>query len=401
MKGNFGLLFISVLLMIILTGCDPCTEQMTKDYYPVPLEPIDMIIVDDVRPEFRWNYTSCIPEQYEIQLFLEVTNGGNVDTGLGGLTGSVDLTVGAHYSWNVSAKAEGADPGYRSNRGDFVVGPACESTSLIAPDPVWPDGRIEYLYFFVWDYSDPTCTPEGYAFQMSSNPEFTDLIINTREADPIKGHYAGNMVEKCDTYYWRVAAIDGPSDSPWSEITSFYVDKYGDCLPQVAVSDDVIELAPFCGDGEVNGDEQCDGDDLTMCLSTQVCKDCQCIYQISEVEFCEYRPLQNTNCRTSDFKESDLLRSITTEDAVALLALNPEYTHGLFKLADGSQCWIWLGLMEGEENPFGNCPVEIIDPPEAPPASACDKDLDERQCIAAGGEWKEGLAAPYCACPEG
>jgi hypothetical protein len=57
-------------------------------------------------------------------------------------------------------------------------------------------------------------------------------------------------------------------------------------------------------------------------------------------------------------------------------------------------------LMDGEENPFGNCPVEIVDPPEAPRESACNKDLDERECIAAGGEWKEGMAAPYCACPE-
>jgi hypothetical protein len=282
-----------------------------------------------------------------------------------------------------------------------MVGPACEYPDLLVPDPVWPVGRIEWLHWFVWEYSDPTCIPEGYAFQMSRNPEFTDLMINVREANPIMGYDAGNIAEKCETYYWRVAAIDGASDSPWSEVQSFYRDKYDDCGPTLmAVDAGIPELAPFCGDGIVNGDEQCDGEDMTMCLSTQVCKNCQCIFEMEAEEICEYRPLQNTNCRASDFKESDLMRSMTEEDEVSLLALNPEYTHGLFELADGSQCWIWLGLMDGEENPFGNCPVEIINPPEPVPESTCNMNLDEKSCVAAGGKWGDGMAAPYCVCPE-
>jgi len=382
---------------------------MTKDYYPNPLEPIDLTVVDDLRPEFKWDYAGCIPEQYDIQLFSRATNGGNVDTGLGGLTGSsdknwtpsADLTVGTHYVWRVAAKAEAADPGYPSYYGQFVVGPACEYPELLTPDPVWPVGRIEYLSWFVWEYADPTCTPEGYAFQLSSNPEFTDLIINIREVNPIKGYNTGNIVDKCDTYYWRVAAIDGANDSAWSEVKSFYVDKYNECSPiAVAVDSNIPELAPFCGDGEVNGDEQCDGGDMTMCLSTQVCKNCQCIFEISESDFCEYEPLQNSNCRASDYPEADLIETRMEGDSADLIALNPEYTHGLFEFEDGKQCWIWLSLMDGPENPFGTCNVEIIDPPEAPRDDTCNADLDQRECIAAGGKWTEGMAAPYCTCPE-
>jgi hypothetical protein len=449
MKRNDLLLLLFGFLVFVLTGCSPCTEQMTKDYIPVPLEPIDLTVTDDLRPELKWDYTGCIPEQYEIKLFSRATNGSEVDTGLGGLTGSadkhwtpaVDLALGTLYIWRVAAKAEGADPGFLSSRSHFVVGPACEYPELLTPDPVWPVGRIEYLFWFVWEYADPTCTPEGYAFQLSRNPEFTDLMINVREANPIKGYYAGNIAEICTTYYWRVAAIDGANDSPWSEVKSFKRDKYNTCGPFVAVDDSNIpELAPVCGDGIVNGDEQCDGDNLTMCLSSQQCINCKCITVIeqcgngiiddgeqcdgndltmclegqvcenckcityveaeSENRLCVYEALQNSNCRTSDYPESELVEILMEGDSADLIALNPEYTHGLFEFEDGQQCWLWLGLMDGEENPFGNCPVEIVDPPEAPRESACNKDLDERECIAAGGEWVEGRTASYCACPE-
>jgi hypothetical protein len=453
MKLDELLLLLLVFLAITLTGCSPCTEQQTIDFKPVPLEPIDMIIVDDLRPELKWDFTGCIPEQYEIYLFTKPTNAYQVDTGLGGLTGStdkswtpsVDLNIGTHYMWQVAAKAEGAEPGLHPSFGEFVVGPACEYPELLTPDPVWPVGRIEFISWFVWEYADPTCTPEGYAFQLSRNPEFTDLVINTREANPIKGWYdsttlwnAGIKDDICTQYYWRVAAIDGPTDSPWSEVSSYYIDKYGVCLPQIVDAGDIPELAPICGDGIVNGDEQCDGDNLTMCLSGQqcinckcttvieqcgngiidegeqcdgdnltmclsgqVCENCQCITHIEAgPEFCIYKALQNSNCRESDYPESRLVETMMEGDSADLIALNPEYTHGLFEFADGKQCWLWLGLLDGEENPFGNCPVEIVDPPEAPRESACNKDLDERECIAAGGEWKEGMAAPYCACPE-
>jgi len=447
MKRNEQLLLLVGFLVIVLTGCSPCTEQMTKEYIPELVEPIDLVVVDNLRPEFKWDYVGCIPEQYEISLFSKVTNEAQVDTGLGGLTGSsdrnwtppVDLTLGTHYIWKVAAKAEGADPGYTSYVAQFMVGPACEYQELLTPDPVWPVGRIEYLSWFVWEYADPTCTPEGYAFQLSRNPEFTDLMINVREANPIKGYKSGNIVDQCDTYYWRVAAIAGANDSPWSEVLSFKVDKYNTCGPFALAEDsNVPELAPVCGDGIVSGDEQCDGDNLTMCLSSQqcincqcttvieqcgngiiddgeqcdgdnltmclsgqVCENCQCItYVEAESDFCIYKALQNSNCRESDYPESRLVETMMEGDSADLLALNPEYTHGLFEFADGQQCWLWLGLMDGPENPFGTCNVEIIDPPEAPRESACSADLDERSCIAAGGEWAAGMAAPYCACPE-
>ncbi len=173
------------------------------------------------------------------------------------------------------------------------------------------------------------------------------------------------------------------------------------CLSgQVCENCKCITYLDLCGNGVVDDGEQCDGDDLSMCLSGQVCENCKCITHIeAEPEICVYEALQNTNCRLSDYPESELVETLTEGDYADLIALNPEYTHGLFELENGEQCWIWLGLMSGDENPFGNCPVEIVDPPEAPREGACTRDMDQRTCIAAGGEWIVG-AAPHCVCPE-
>ncbi len=174
------------------------------------------------------------------------------------------------------------------------------------------------------------------------------------------------------------------------------------CLSgQVCDNCKCITMMGMCGNGVVEEGEQCDGDDLSMCLSGQVCENCKCITHVdAEPEICVYEALQNNNCRASDYPESELVETLMEGDSADLIALNPEYTHGLFDLENGKQCWVWLGLMAGDENPFGNCPVKIIDPPEALRESACNADLVERECIAAGGEWVEGMAAPYCACPE-
>ncbi|NIS83299.1 MAG: CSLREA domain-containing protein [Anaerolineales bacterium] len=173
------------------------------------------------------------------------------------------------------------------------------------------------------------------------------------------------------------------------------------CLSgQVCQNCRCITVVETCGDGIVDEWEQCDGDDLSYCLSGQVCENCRCITHVEvEIERCIYQAAVNANCRRSDYAESDQVEILMQGEEAALVALNPEYTHGLFEFEGRKQCWIWLGLLDGPENPFGTCDVEIIDPPEAPREPACQQDLDEESCIAAGGEWIVGVA-PSCKCPE-
>jgi hypothetical protein len=110
---------------------------------------------------------------------------------------------------------------------------------------------------------------------------------------------------------------------------------------------------------------------------------------------CVYTAIQNANCRSSDYSESEQINILMQGESTELLALNPEYTHGQFEL-DQELCWIWLGLLDGPENPFGTCNVPIIDP-----APACTPELDEEACILAGGQMSETrTTGPYCVCPE-
>jgi len=116
---------------------------------------------------------------------------------------------------------------------------------------------------------------------------------------------------------------------------------------------------------------------------------------------CLYTAIRNSNCRASDYPESLQIDILMQGESAELLALNPEFTHGKFEL-DHGQCWIWLGLLDGPENPYGTCGVPVVDPP--PPTEtplACTPDLDEQACILAGGQMSDTqTTAPYCVCPE-
>jgi CSLREA domain-containing protein len=118
---------------------------------------------------------------------------------------------------------------------------------------------------------------------------------------------------------------------------------------------------------------------------------------------CFYQAAMNAYCRVSDYKESTEIALLLEGDEVELLALNPEFTHGQFLVESGRECWIWLGLLTGPENPYGTCDVPIIDPQpppedEAPP---CREDMGEVECLASGGTWQEGATRkPSCICPD-
>jgi hypothetical protein len=118
---------------------------------------------------------------------------------------------------------------------------------------------------------------------------------------------------------------------------------------------------------------------------------------------CFYQAAMNAYCRASDYKESAEIALLLEGDQAKLIALNPEFTHGQFLLESGKECWMWLGLLTGPENPYGTCDVPVIDPQpppedEGPP---CSEDMDEEACLESGGKWQEGVTRkPYCVCPE-
>lgn len=118
---------------------------------------------------------------------------------------------------------------------------------------------------------------------------------------------------------------------------------------------------------------------------------------------CFFEAAKNSNCRMSDYQESKLIHILLQGDMVELVGLNPELTHGRFLMEDERQCWVWLGLMEGPENPVETCDVPVTDPPPKPepPTLECKPDLSQDECEQSGGTWYEAMSAePVCRCPE-
>jgi hypothetical protein len=119
---------------------------------------------------------------------------------------------------------------------------------------------------------------------------------------------------------------------------------------------------------------------------------------------CVYEALQNSNCRASDYSEALQISILMQGETAELLALNPEFSHGQFDLGQGA-CWIWLGLLEGPDNPFANCDVPVLDPTpqptDTPTPLVCTPDLGREDCEASGGTWSgELVGKPGCICPE-
>jgi hypothetical protein len=117
---------------------------------------------------------------------------------------------------------------------------------------------------------------------------------------------------------------------------------------------------------------------------------------------CVYRAVENANCRAGDDIRTSILAILMQGDPANLLSLDPAHTHGLFELADGRSCWIWLPQMDGPADPANECEVTIVTPPPyvPPEGPACMSDLPEAQCEAAGGTMSGGVTtAPHCVCP--
>jgi hypothetical protein len=82
---------------------------------------------------------------------------------------------------------------------------------------------------FQWNYPDAGCAPEGYNLQVSTSSDFSTIATAIRQDNPHVIWTPGIALADCVTYYWRVAAIDGASDGPWSPPVSFMVDSTDSC----------------------------------------------------------------------------------------------------------------------------------------------------------------------------
>jgi hypothetical protein len=218
---------------------------------PNLVTPADGVLVNDLTPTFQWNYPdNCNPEDYYIDLSVMVDF---ADTSLSGYSGgpstswtSATLDPGTMYWWRV-APVNGSTLGPYTNARWFYTGPSCDLAGMVAPVPEWPsEGAVLQVNEpgYQWNYPDTGCAPEGYHLQVSSAPDFSTIATDIRDTNPHVIWMPGVSLGNCIPYYWRVAAIDGASDGPWSTPVSFVIDTNDACECDPADLVEPIPVAP-------------------------------------------------------------------------------------------------------------------------------------------------------------
>ncbi len=140
------------------------------------------------------------------------------------------MEPGKEYAWNV-APINGTTLGPLAGRFYFFTGPTCATVSLVAPVLLEPaDGASfnENVDSLIWDYPED-CAPEGYRVDLSVDPTFADTSFSGGTGNPSTRWGPGAPLVDCQTYYWRIAPINGTTLGPFSPSRSFVRDASGSC----------------------------------------------------------------------------------------------------------------------------------------------------------------------------
>jgi hypothetical protein len=368
--------------------------------------PTDGATISTPLPLFEWNNGNldCFPGGYRIDLS---TSSDFVDPSLSGGTGNPstdwlpgeDLSDCTQYFWRVAPIVETTLGPYSETwtfNTDFAS--SCPQDASLS-GMVWHD-----LCAVPWGPSDPSDVPPG-CVTISGGLEANGSL------DPGEPGMAGVTLHlgsgACPSTGVATAVTAGDGSYTFSGLA---VGTY--CVSVDALNDgnDAV-LIPGGWTFPVRGDNP---QDSTQALSPG--ENLEGVnfgwdYQFLPAppspepfeEACFYEANRNSNCRMSDYQESKLIAILMQGERAELIGLNPELTHGKFLMENDRKCWIWLGLMEGPENPVETCEVPVTDPPPKPEPEPiqCQPDLPKDECERSGGTWSEGMAsASRCVCPQ-
>jgi hypothetical protein len=194
--------------------------------------------VASLTPNLHWTYPdpACSPEGYAISLhtgplFTDELGGGTGNPSTSWSPGAA-LEPGKEYSWGVSP-INGSSMGPFAGSNYFFTGPTCATAALVAPTLLQPaDGGTfnEGFDSLIWDYPED-CAPQGYRIDLSVDPTFADTSLSGGTGNPSTRWGPGGPLSDCQTYYWRVAAINDITLGPFSPSRSFVRDAGGECGP--------------------------------------------------------------------------------------------------------------------------------------------------------------------------
>ena len=254
---------LGILLTLLIAGCN-CTNEAVSVFEVILDTPTGDLVVSSLNPTFEWHGSdTCEPDNFRIRIDENKQYGGMwIDEDLSGdltsytLTGA-SLQPGREYLWWMQARNEydpdetGDRDGPRSQRGRFYTGPVCSGEPLVAPEIEFPSSLIggeemdNWITHsgpqkFKWSYSGG-CLPISYDYQFATDSGFTDIILSGTTTEPYVMHVQESF-PNCSSLFWRVAANDGSTTGPWSDVDQFHWVEDESC-PQIQyVSDDAARI---------------------------------------------------------------------------------------------------------------------------------------------------------------
>ncbi len=324
---------------------------------PSLYENVGLAPVQGLAPHLlQWSYPApCQPDGYAVHLSREPDFS---DSSLSGGTGTPDtswtpflpLDPATQYWWEVGGMV-GSELGPFSRRMSFFTGPECNSAEqlsvpmLLSPNDGATVGTLHPRLRFT--IGAQGCVPDGYYVDVQTDPNFGgENVLGLLPTEHMLTTYVwAHSLDWCNTYYWRVASIEGDVWGDFSETWSFTPLSAVQCLADEPLVIGLQEAACFYGPGpnwEILG------------------------YLLEG----ESAPLYGRDM-------AGLWLAIDNPD-------NP-----------GQRCWLERRFVEV---PGGVDGLRILNPPRA-----CRADLTQSECSTAGGMWiVPSPVAPgtaYCLCP--
>ncbi|MFN2146210.1 MAG: hypothetical protein ACK2T7_12725 [Anaerolineales bacterium] len=261
-KKKLLVLLLGGIFALLLAGCN-CTNTAVSAFDVILDHPVGYEIVTSLNPTFEWHGSdSCQPDHFKIQIHENTYNFPNgivqdISGDLSNYTLSGDsLLPGREYAWNMRAWNDFSQDDSAYNYGPFsadsyfYTGPVCSGETLVAPDLQYPrehsneqlDNWIthNHLQEFKWAYSGG-CLPVSYDYQFASDIGFTDIILSGTTTEPYAMH-TFQQFPNCSSVFWRVAANDGTTTGPWSDIWQFHWVTDETCWQTHYISDDAARI---------------------------------------------------------------------------------------------------------------------------------------------------------------